>query len=91
MLMPRWSSKVASFMVASILVLPAAHAARSQPNAAVRPNAAPEARPAAVGTPAIPSDDDLANTREQLVALLRMTPTLTQVLEIDPTLLGNQE
>lgn len=91
MLMPRWSSKVASLMVASILVLPAAQAARSQPNAAARPNAAAAAKQAAVATPAIPSDDDLANTREQLVALLRMTPTLTQVLEIDPTLLGNQE
>jgi hypothetical protein len=91
MLMLCWSSKVASLMVASILVLPAANAARSQPNAAARPNAAAAARPAAVATPAVPSDDDLANTREQLVALLRMTPTLTQVLEIDPTLLTNQE
>ena len=89
--MPRWSSKAASIIVASILVLPAAQAALSQPNAAARSNAAAAARQAAVTTPAIPSDDDLANTREQLLALLRMTPTLTQVLETDPTLLANQE
>ncbi len=91
MLMPLWSSKVASIMVASILVLPATPAALSQPNAAARPNAAAAAKQAAVATPAIPTDDDLANTREQLLALLRMTPTLTQVLEIDPTLLANQD
>jgi uncharacterized membrane protein len=90
MLMPRWCSKVASLMVASVLVLPAAQAALSQPNAA-RPNTATAARPAIVDTPAVPSDNDLANTREQLLALLRMTPTLTQVLETDPTLLANQE
>lgn len=90
MLMPRWSSKVASLIVASILVLPAAQAALSQPNAA-RPNTATAARPAVIDTPAVPSDNDLANTREQLMALLRMTPILTRVLETDPTLLADQE
>ena len=90
MLMPRWPSKVASIMVAAILVLPAAQAARSQPNAAAKPNAAAAAKPT-VATPALPSAKDLADTREQLLALLSMTPTLTQVLETDPALLADQE
>jgi hypothetical protein len=38
-----------------------------------------------------PSEDDLAATREQLLALLRMSPALSHVLEDDPTLLANQD
>ncbi|HXE09765.1 MAG TPA: hypothetical protein VN612_17805, partial [Acidobacteriaceae bacterium] len=38
-----------------------------------------------------PSTEDLATVREQLLALLRMSPTLTHVLEDDPTLLADQD
>ena len=82
MRIPLWSSKAASVLVMSTLLLPAAHAAFAQPNAA--------AKPAAV-TAAPPSDSELADTREQLIALLRMSPTQTQVVETDPTLLADQE
>jgi hypothetical protein len=40
---------------------------------------------------AAPTDDDLATAREQLLALLRTTPTLTDVLETDPSLLADQD
>jgi len=52
----------------------------SQPKAAAK-QAAPVA-------PA-PTDNDLADKRDQLLALLRMSPTLTQVLTADPTLLAD--
>lgn len=78
---PNWPSKVASILVVSALLLPAAHIALSQPNAAKSP--------AAAATPL--TDDELATTREQLIALLRTTPTLTHVLETDPSLLADQD
>jgi hypothetical protein len=37
------------------------------------------------------SDRDLADLREQLLSLLRMSPTLTEVVASDPTLLANQD
>jgi hypothetical protein len=37
------------------------------------------------------TERDLAETREQLFALLRMSPTLTDVVKRDPSLLSNQE
>jgi len=37
------------------------------------------------------SDRDLADLREQLLNLLRMSPTLTEVVASDPTLLANQD
>lgn len=37
------------------------------------------------------SDHDLAELREQLLILLRMSPTLTEVIASDPTLLANQD
>ena len=46
-------------------------------------------RTAPVAAPA--SDRDLAETREQLMSLLRMSPTLTEVIASDPSLLANQE
>ncbi len=39
----------------------------------------------------VTSANDLAETREQLLALLRMSPTLTDVVASDPTLLANQD
>jgi hypothetical protein len=37
------------------------------------------------------SDRDLAETREQLLGLLRLSPTLTEVVASDPSLLANQD
>jgi hypothetical protein len=41
-------------------------------------------------TVSIPSDEELAATREQLIELLRMSPTLTEVVEVDPSVLTEQ-
>lgn len=49
-----------------------------------RSSAAPAAR-------AVPSEEDLAATREQLFTLLRLSPKLTSVVARDPSLLGNQD
>ena len=43
-----------------------------------------------VPVPPAPTDDDLAVKRDQLLALLRMSPTLTQVLTTDPSLLADE-
>lgn len=48
-----------------------------------------EAAKQVVPVPAAPTDNDLADKRDQLLALLRMSPTLTQVLTADPTLLAD--
>jgi hypothetical protein len=80
--MPRRSSKVLSVVVTSILLLPGAKAVFGQPDSAAKP---------VVVTAIPPSDSELADTREQLLALLRMSPTLTEVVETDPTLLADQE
>jgi hypothetical protein len=39
----------------------------------------------------VPTEKDLATTQEQLIKLLRLSPTLTTVVEHDPTLLSNLE
>ncbi|HEX2970684.1 MAG TPA: hypothetical protein VHP11_00020 [Tepidisphaeraceae bacterium] len=43
-----------------------------------------------VATPEV-SKDQLVETREQLISLLRMSPTLATVMASDPSLLANQE
>jgi hypothetical protein len=52
-----------------------------------------QARPAppAPATVALPTDQELQATQEQLIKLLRLSPTLTTVVEHDPTLLSNQD
>ena len=70
---------VSSVVLAAVLL---AGVAQGQP----RP-AAP-ARPVAA---APISDKDLASTQEELIRLLRLSPTLTTVVEHDPSLLANQE
>ncbi len=69
-------------LLLSILILPAAHSAFSQPTTAPRLVAA---------NTVAPSEDQLAATHDQLVALLRMSPTLVDVVETDPSLLANQD
>lgn len=47
--------------------------------------------PAAAAAPSEVSEDNLVTTREQLMTLLRMSPTLATVIASDPSLLANQE
>ncbi len=51
--------------------------------------AAPTARTQPSGTPI--SDQELSDTQDQLIKLLRTSPTLTSVVARDPSLLSNQE
>lgn len=70
-------------LIASALILTATLAATMQ--AQTRPETAQ--RPAAPAA----TEKDLASTQEQLIKLLRESPTLTTVVEHDPSLLANQE
>jgi len=57
-------------------------------------SAAAQAQPAGKAKPvagAPKSDQDLATTKDQLLQLLRTSPTLTTVVARDPSLLGDQE
>jgi hypothetical protein len=38
----------------------------------------------------VPSNEEIETTREQLIELLRMSPTLTEVVEVDPSVLAEQ-
>ena len=72
-----------------LLLLPGLTAAQSQ-SSAVSKTASPNSQttfPANSPT----SDRDLAELREQLLSLLRMSPTLTEVVASDPSLLANQD
>src|SRR5450631_3913392 len=82
MQMPRCSSKVLSTFFLSTLLIPFAPVVHAQAKTAKAPVVAPAATP---------TDEELATTREQLIDLLRMSPTLVQVVEADPTLLADQE
>lgn len=79
MLMPQRFPQVAPLLFV-LLLPPTVHALQSSP----APKSAPVAAVASSST-------DLADTREQLLALLRMSPTLVQVVETDPTLLADQD
>jgi hypothetical protein len=54
-----------------------------------------QARPVSPAQPAAPtaavSDQEVAETQEQLIKLLRLSPTLTSVVAHDPSLLASQE
>ncbi len=73
-----------------LLLLPALTTAQSQSSSAVSRTAPanPQINPQ-INSPT--SDRDLAELREQLLSLLRMSPTLTEVVASDPTLLANQD
>jgi hypothetical protein len=70
----------------SLLLLAALTTAQSQ-----SPSAVSRTEPVNPQTNAPTSDRDLADLREQLLSLLRMSPTLTEVIASDPTLLANQD
>jgi hypothetical protein len=48
-------------------------------------------KPETSASPSVESEKELAATQEQLVKLLRVSPTLTEVVARDPSLLSNQE
>jgi hypothetical protein len=55
------------------------------------PSAAQARRPAAAPAAAAPSEQEVADTQDQLIKLLRMSPTLTTVVAHDPSLLSDQQ
>jgi hypothetical protein len=77
----RFTSGTLSALLLSLVLLPGAHTAFAQTKAAPPPSA----------TAAMPSDEELATTREQVLTLLRMSPALTQVIEDDPTILADHD
>jgi hypothetical protein len=60
--------------------------AQSKPAAPARP-----ASELPAATAPVPTEKDLAATRQELLRLLRMSPTLTTVVAHDPSLLANQD
>jgi hypothetical protein len=54
------------------------------------PFAVAQTHPAAAIAMQAPSESDVANTQEQLLKLLRLSPVLTTVVARDPSLLGDQ-
>jgi hypothetical protein len=54
------------------------------------PFAVAQTHPATTPAMQAPSDSDVANTQEQLLKLLRLSPVLTTVVARDPSLLGDQ-
>jgi hypothetical protein len=81
-------------MVLGVLVR-GGQAASFQANSPAKAPAAPRVPAAQAAAPAaaagVPSDSMLADTREQLLSLLRMSPILTQVVQTDPSVLADQE
>ena len=65
------------------MLLAAFAAAQTRPVPAVKPVAATAAP--------VTTEKDFADTQEQLIKLLRLSPTLTSVVAHDPSLLSNQE
>jgi hypothetical protein len=76
-------------MALLLLLLPGLTSAQSQSSSAVRRTT--PASPESISANSPTSDRDLAELREQLLLLLRMSPTLTEVIASDPTLLANQD
>lgn len=58
---------------------------------AAQPKPAPNAPPAPASSSTAPSQDELAATQDQLISLIRLSPTLNRVVEIDPTLIADQD
>lgn len=75
-------------VASAALLIAALGVAPGHIGAQVRP--APPA-PAAPPAPTVGNDRDLESTQAELIRLLRLSPTLTTVVEHDPSLLSNQE
>jgi hypothetical protein len=77
-------------MALLLLILPGLTTAQSQSSSAVR-RTTPASPESSFSANSPTSDRDLAELREQLLLLLRMSPTLTEVIASDPSLLANQD
>lgn len=75
---------------AGIAVAPLGHAAQGRA-AAPRAAAAPMAPQSPMPATGPVSDQELQTMQEQLIKLLRQSPTLTTVVEHDPSLLSNED
>jgi hypothetical protein len=73
------------------VVLSASLATAQTPAAPARPAATPKAAAPAQPPAAPVSDHDLADTQKELIRLLRLSPTVTSVVEHDPSLLADQD
>lgn len=92
MVILRWSLRLMWVVVLSGLLVRGGQAASLQAaKAPVAPRAAAAQVAASAGVMGVPSDSVLAETREQLLSLLRMSPILTQVVQTDPSVLTDQE
>ncbi len=76
-----------SVAAATIFAVLATGIASAQPHTVASPPK-PLAAPAA---PSPVSDEEVASTQDQLISLLRTTPTLTEVISRDPSLLSDQD
>jgi hypothetical protein len=76
----KFRNRFASWILCAAAVVPLAGA----------PFAGAQARPAATPAAQVPSEQDIANTQEQLLKLLRLSPILTTVVAHDPSLLADQ-
>ena len=65
-----------------------AHFVVAQPKSKVVHDSSPSLAASSVE---IPTEDQLADLREQLITLVRMSPTLERAVEIDPSLLADAE
>lgn len=81
-------SRIFCTFAAPFLLLGAFAAAQTKPAPTVRTT--PTVQLPAPAAPA-PTERDFAETQTQLIKLLRLSPTLTTVVEHDPSLLSNQE
>src|ERR1022692_4312585 len=84
----RTLSRIFCPFAAPVLLLGALVAAQTKPATNVRTT--PTVQLPTAAAPA-PTERDFAETQRQLIKLLRMNPTLTTVVEHDPSLLSNQE
>lgn len=80
-------SLVVSAVLCSVAASAQTPAAPARPTAPARAVAPPQAPVSAAPV----SDHDLAVTQEQLIKLLRLSPTLTTVVAHDPSLLADQD
>jgi len=79
-------SWVISSVAGSALLFATLASAQTRSAAPVKP-----AAPSIAVASSVASEQDFASTQEQLIKLLRLSPTLTTVVSHDPSLLANQE
>jgi hypothetical protein len=93
MVITRWSSRMCWIVLLSGSLVRSGYPGSFQANNASKSPSTSQAAsaPAASMTSNVPSDSALADTRQQLLSLLRMSPILTQVVETDPSVLADHE